>query len=539
MNQYSKWMVTLFSSTKLNIKIITVVILVLLIIPNSVFACSAFLFKGDKYQIIGFNENWKHLPGMVVVNKRGIVKYNLSWADLVAVQPAAPKMSWKTKYGSITFNAFGIDAPCYGMNESGLFLVELFLDKTYSPPDTSRPRMFWAQWIQYQLDNYATVEEVVQQLPEAPLIDWWPHFPGSHFFVTDASGSTAAIEFIEGKPVVSIAERMPLPILCNGPYQSELVALGRFKAFGGERPFDYATKSWDLRFARIAHRLNEYRSEMTPPLELAWKLLDEVYAGTWQLVADARNRILYFRSQASSNIKSINLADCDFSTDSPIHFIDLHINFNGDVAPQLATWTPEINQAYVLTGFPAGYEQEAFYRSEDYRNLQKNLLNYSEQLQRQIKILRTMNDHSSTNRLSDFPILKGSYLGQQPPGLKAEPFAPAVLSAPGKNHHTLSFSTDGKELYFSRYPEYVTMMMRQVDGIWQSPISTPVTGWEAIFTSASVSPMDLSGYPSISDRMSTRVISTCAPSFHPMGSISSSHGSARTATENQREYRTG
>lgn len=56
-----------------------------------------------------------------------------------------------------------------------------------------------------------------------------------------------------------------------------------------------------------------------------------------------------------------------------------------------------------------------------------------------------------------FPTLKGPYLGQQPPGLKAEPFAPAVLSVPGKNHHPLSFSTDGKELYFSRYPEHVTM----------------------------------------------------------------------------------
>lgn len=39
-------------------------------------------------------------------------------------------------------------------------MVELFLDKTYSLPGTSRPRMFWAQWIQYQLDTYGNVEEV-------------------------------------------------------------------------------------------------------------------------------------------------------------------------------------------------------------------------------------------------------------------------------------------------------------------------------------------------------------------------------------------
>ena len=113
---------------------------------------------------------------------------------------------------------------------------------------------------------------------------------------------------------------------------------------------------------------------------------------------DVRTRTLYFRSKPCRNIKSISLADCDFSTNSPIQFIDLHINFKGDIIPQLAAWTPEINQAYVLAGFPAGYEQETFYRSEDWRNLQKNLLNYSEQLRHQTKSPSTTNDCLPTNK---------------------------------------------------------------------------------------------------------------------------------------------
>ena len=356
------------------------------LLTGPVHACSAFLLKGDDYQIIGFNENWKYLPGMVVVNKRGIEKCNLSWADLVAARPGHPQMKWTTKYGSVTFNAFGIDLPCYGMNEGGLFLVELFLDKTHSEPDPSRPRMFWAQWIQYQLDNYATVDEVVQHLPEAPVIDWWPQFPGSHFFVADAGGHTAAIELIDGKPVVSTAENMPQPILCNGPYQQELAALARFKSFGGEETYDYAIKPGDRRFILIAHRLKEYRRETAPPLEFCWKLLDEARTGTWQLVADARSRTLYFRSKACDKIKSISLGGCDFSTNSPVWFIDLHANFKGEVAPHLAVWTPEINQAYVLAGFPAGYDHKPFFETEDYWNLQRNLMAYGERLQRQIRI---------------------------------------------------------------------------------------------------------------------------------------------------------
>jgi len=217
------------------------------------------------------------------------------------------------------------------------------------------------------------------------LIDWWPHYPGSHFFVADAKGHTAAIEIIRGKLKVSVGDKMPLPVLCNGPYQQELATLKRYKTFGGEKIVDYTVADWNTRFIRIAHRLKEYRPETAQSTEFAWKLLDEVNAGTWQLVADVRTRTLYFRSQACNSIKAVNLNQCDFSADSPIKYIDIHINFKGDVASQLAVLTPDINQAYLLAGFPAGYEEEAFYRSEDYKNLIKNLHSYAEKLQQQEK----------------------------------------------------------------------------------------------------------------------------------------------------------
>ena len=345
-------------------------------------ACSAFLLKGDDFQVIGFNENWSYMPGMVLVNKRGVTKYNLGWADMVAAQPTDPAMKWTSKYGSVTFNLVGVDLPCYGMNERGLFVVELFLDKTYSEPDDAKPHMFWVQWIQYLLDNCATTDEVLSHLPNAPVLDWWPRFPGSHFFVADSNGHTAAIEIIDGKMTVSAGDKMPVPILCNGRYQQELAALNQYRAFDGDRDIDYDVPAMRNRFARIAHRLKEYRAQQTPT-EFAWRLLDEVNPGVWQLVVDSRRRTLYFRTTACKNIKSINLDQCDFSVETPIDFIDIHANFEGDVVPHLAPWSPEINQAYVLTGYPAGYGDKHFYQSDDFRNVQKNLLRYSAQLQRQ------------------------------------------------------------------------------------------------------------------------------------------------------------
>jgi hypothetical protein len=53
-------------------------------------------------------------------------------------------------------------------------------------------------------------------------------------------------------------------------------------------------------------------------------------------------------------------------------------------------WTPEINQAYGLAGLPSAYEQAAFFQNEDSKKLRKNLLNYAEQMQRQVRQPRTV-----------------------------------------------------------------------------------------------------------------------------------------------------
>ena len=47
-----------------------------------------------------------------------------------------------------------------------------------------------------------------------------------------------------------------------------------------------------------------------------------------------------------------------------------------------------------------------------------------------------------------FPVLKGEYLGQKPPGMTPEIFAPDIVSTPQREFNA-AFSPDGKEFYFS------------------------------------------------------------------------------------------
>lgn len=337
------------------------------------------MLKGEGYCVVGFNENWKTMPGLVLINKRGIHKENLSWKQLVSKRKVDEvKIKWTSRYGSVSFNLLGIDMPCYGVNEKGLFIVELYLDKTYSTCLPGKANMFWGQWIQFQLDNHATIGEVIENLNSAPVIDWWPEFPGSHFFLCDKAGNTAAIALVEGKYVVSTGAAMPVPVLCNNQYQKEFSELQQFNSFGGTADFDIYTQKWKDRFAKAAHSIKNYNANPTQakPVEYSWNLLDSIIPGVWQLVYDVNNDVIQFRSDAGHGIKQLELSTIDFSNKTPVMYLDINADFSGSALPQFSKFTLAVNQEYVSKGFPVGYANEDFPKSEEYIILKKNIDKY-------------------------------------------------------------------------------------------------------------------------------------------------------------------
>ena len=65
------------------------------------------------------------------------------------------------------------------------------------------------------------------------------------------------------------------------------------------------------------------------------------------------------------------------------------------------------------------------------------------------------------------PDAHGEYLGQEPPGMTPEIFAPGIVSTEKKELNSV-FTPDGKEFYFSLSQEgrYIIMVMRQENGRW-------------------------------------------------------------------------
>jgi Tol biopolymer transport system component len=92
---------------------------------------------------------------------------------------------------------------------------------------------------------------------------------------------------------------------------------------------------------------------------------------------------------------------------------------------------------------------------------------------------------------SDFPLLEGPYLGQNPPGLKSELFAPGILQT-GDNEHLYGFFNYGTFFLFDRtspdLEEWTpsVYMMELKNGQWTKPNDAPFLGkpWYNYYTVA-------------------------------------------------------
>jgi hypothetical protein len=77
-------------------------------------------------------------------------------------------------------------------------------------------------------------------------------------------------------------------------------------------------------------------------------------------------------------------------------------------------------------------------------------------------------------------VLKGPYLGQKPPGIKPEIFAPGIISTSSYEHSSVTFSPDGNEVYWSKFlynhSFQVIMFMERKNGEWTKPKMAPFCG---------------------------------------------------------------
>ena len=305
--------------------------------------CSTFMLRDEETFLIGHNlDESFDVPGMVIINKRGIRKSSHSLMEWVTGQaPSTPQVTWNSSYGSVSFNAFGKDLPDGGINEVGLYIQEMTLVGTQFPEYPNRPHMFMVIWMQYLLDTCATIEQALETLETITLDGWtW------HFFLCDRNGNTAIVEFPEGQSRVYTGDAVPVPVLCNAIYQNELENLKRYESFGGEEAIDLENKKIE-RFVHAAHMIKARNS--ADPVDHAFAILKSLERdGTqWSYVIDVAKGHAYFHTAAAHKRKHFSLTAFDYDAKSPSKVLDIHANLEGDVTAHFRDYTPTFNQALV------------------------------------------------------------------------------------------------------------------------------------------------------------------------------------------------
>lgn len=318
-------------------------ILIILIAFGYCFPCSSFLLKDDSTFYVGKNYDWDVENGRIIINTRDIHK--------IAFKVKNP-VSWTSKYASITFNQYGQDFPCGGMNEKGLVIEALWLNETIYPKSTdSLQNIDNMQWIQYHLDNSSNINDIIK------FDSTFQISPTSssavHCFISDKSGKSLIFESVDGITHHYRTENNNSPFLTNNSYDKSIKMLNKCKIFGGDLEVPKG-KGSITRFIQIGIALKNYSEQQSTPIEYSFNILKSVSLGMytkWSIVYDINNLTVYYKSKSAMKIKSVKLTDFNLNCTGNSKSIQIVNNYKGNISSYFNVFTLDQNKEMVLESF--------------------------------------------------------------------------------------------------------------------------------------------------------------------------------------------
>jgi len=316
-------------------KKIILTILILTATMDLAYPCSAIVLK-DKNQIfVAKNFDWTYREGIIIKNLRGINK-------TAYYTNTGEQANWTSKYGSITFNQNGKEMPFGGMNEKGLVVEMLWLKITRYNIDEEKKYVNELEWIQYQLDNFETVQQVIEHLNDLKI---YPIKGKIHYILTDVTGESVIIEYLNGKPVAYKKEANTCQAITNysvfhsEPYKNQIKGIRKNNTFPA------------YRYYQLEQQISIIRNQSEIKEADAFDILRKVtipkgdFKTMWSIVYNIHQKSISFFTDTHKEIKSINMSGLDFSND--LTYFTLNQNELKNLNQALGVLTELINQSYV------------------------------------------------------------------------------------------------------------------------------------------------------------------------------------------------
>src|SRR3989339_10499 len=312
-------------------------------------SCSTILYIHADSVFVGHNlDEMSQTTGLIIVNKRGVLKREVRWSDYKSPTGLSKaKIQWKSKYGSIVYSTLGKEFINGGMNEAGLYVGEMTMMDTKFTEDNALLKINGFLWIQYVLDNFETVDQVILDLAHVTIDGPNPW----HYFVSDKTGNAATMEFIDGKLLVHKSDEMPVLALFNTQYDKELERLKEYSNYGGHKELSLNIEGNDTRFLIAAKMLNDSNetNKSKNSVDYTYKILNQLHGNNnqWSIVYDVKRMRMYFNTNNARQIRYVDFKDFEFSKKSSVMVLDIRDKLEGNVSKYFIKHNDSINNEYI------------------------------------------------------------------------------------------------------------------------------------------------------------------------------------------------
>lgn len=316
-------------------------------------ACTRILWnEAGKPVVVGRTMDWpESTEPVLTVLPRGLEHDGglLHTDRVVAENPAR----WTSKYGSVVTTIYGLGA-ADGFNEAGLGAHMLYLNATdFGPRDPALAGVQAGLWAQYLLDNAASVAEALELMKtiQPVMVDARGSKATVHMALEDASGDSAIIEFIDGKPVVHHGREFT--VMTNDPSYDQQLALLAEHDFSNPSsttplPGNVAPTDRFVRASYFAALLPEPTSQreaiagilaiarnVSVPFGAPYKGFG-IYNTEYRTAMDLTNQLYFFELTTSPNVVWVDLGAFDLAPGSPVMTLDPDdMALSGDVSAML------------------------------------------------------------------------------------------------------------------------------------------------------------------------------------------------------------
>ncbi|MCC5932294.1 MAG: linear amide C-N hydrolase [Cyclobacteriaceae bacterium] len=324
-------------------------------------ACTRIVYKGpDETVITARSMDFSlDIPANLWKFPRGLQRHG---------EVGPNSITWKSKYGSIIASSWDI-ATVDGMNEKGLVANLLWLVESEYPSfdkNGNYKGLTIAAWAQYVLDNFATVEEAVNNLSKEDFVVVTDFIPGTnkfttvHLSISDPGGDNAIFEYIGGKLVIH--HDPSFTVMTNSPIFEEQLAINKYwKDIPGTIMLPGTNKAAD-RFVRASYYINAIPQtsdikiatasvfsvirNLSVPYGISSETQPDLSSTQWRAVADQKNKLYYFESVLTPNTFWIDLKKVDFSEKSGARMLSVDKGeiYSGEVSGKFIRKDPFVFQ---------------------------------------------------------------------------------------------------------------------------------------------------------------------------------------------------